>query len=79
MSATDLIEQMRPMPTEEKRAFVEKVWEEYGEELGWIEPDLTPEQIAKLDRRLADFEKNPRDGIPFEQIQAEMKAKYGWK
>jgi putative addiction module component (TIGR02574 family) len=41
--------------------------------------ELTPEQAAELDRRLAEFEKNPHDGIPFEQIQAEMKAKYGWK
>jgi len=41
--------------------------------------ELTPEQTAELDRRVAEFEKNPRDGIPFEQIQAEVKAKYGWK
>ncbi len=41
--------------------------------------ELTPEQAAELDRRIADIEKNPQDGIPFEQIQAEMKLKYGWK
>jgi putative addiction module component (TIGR02574 family) len=41
--------------------------------------ELAPEQVAELDRRIADFEKNPQDGIPFEQIQAEMKLKYGWK
>ena len=40
--------------------------------------ELTPEQAAELDRRIADFEKNPQDGIPFERIQAEMKLKYGW-
>ncbi len=41
--------------------------------------ELTPEQATELDRRLAEFKKNPRAGIPFEQIQTEMKAKYGWK
>ena len=51
MSATDLIEQMRLRPTAEKRAFIERVWAEYGEELGWGDPELTPEQIAELDRR----------------------------
>jgi putative addiction module component (TIGR02574 family) len=78
MSATELIEKLRPMPTEEKRAFVEQVWEEFGEELGWVDPDLTPEQTAELDRRLAEFEKNPHDGIPWEQVQAEMKQRFGW-
>jgi len=79
MSATELIEKMRPMPTEEKRAFVEQVWEEYGEELGWVDPDLTPEQTAELDRRLAEFEKNPHDGIPLEQVNAEINRRFGWK
>ena len=72
MSTTELIEKMRPMPTEEKRAFVEKVWEEFGDELGWVDSDLTPEQTAELDRRLAEFKKNPRGGIPWEQVEAEL-------
>jgi putative addiction module component (TIGR02574 family) len=76
MNATDLIEKMRPMPTEEKRAFIEKVWDEYGEELGWTEPDLTPEQIAELDRRAEDALKNPGRGISWEQLRDETVAKY---
>ena len=79
MSAAELIEKMRPMPTEEKRAFIEKVWEEFGEELGWVDPDLTPEQAAELDRRLAEFEKNPHSGIPREQIKAHMRERFGWE
>ena len=76
MSTTELIEKMRPMPTEEKRAFVEKVWEEYGEELGSIDPDLTPEQAAELDRRAEDALRNPGRGIPWEVLRDEMLAKY---
>jgi len=79
MSAAELIEKMRPMPTEEKRAFMERVWEEFGEELGWVDPDLTPEQAAELDRRLAEFEKNPRAGIPLEQVKADMRERFGWE
>jgi putative addiction module component (TIGR02574 family) len=78
MSATDLIELMRPMPTEEKRAFIKKVWAEYGAELGWLDPGLTPEQTDELDRRLAEFEKDPRTGIPLEHVQAEMRQRFGW-
>lgn len=77
MSTAELIEQMRPMTTEEKRAFVEKVWEEYGEELGWIDPDLTPEQAAELDRRLAEFETNPHAGTPLEQVEKELQQRFG--
>jgi putative addiction module component (TIGR02574 family) len=79
MSATELIEKMRPMATEEKRAFLEQVWTEFGEELGWAEPELTPEQKSELDRRLADFAKNPRAGNPLEQVKAEMLQRFGWQ
>lgn len=42
------------------------------------DPPPTPEQIAELDRRLADFEKNPHVGIPWEQVKAEMRQRFGW-
>jgi putative addiction module component (TIGR02574 family) len=69
MSATEIIEQMRSLPAEQKRQVVEQIWTEFGDELGWVDPDLTPEQAAELDRRLAEFEKNPREGISWEQVQ----------
>ena len=72
MSTTELIEILRPLPTEEKRAFVERVWEEFGEELGWVDPDLTPEQIVELDRRAEDALANPGRGKPAEQVFAEI-------
>jgi putative addiction module component (TIGR02574 family) len=55
----------------------QQVWQNITE--NGYDPDLTPEQIAELNRRLADFEKNPHDGIPWEQVQAEMKQRFGWK
>jgi len=79
MRATEFIEKMRPMPADEKRALVEQIWEEFGAELGWVDPDLTAEQGAELDRRLAEFEKDPQSGIPLEQVQAEMKQRFGWE
>ena len=42
MSGMEIIEQMRGLPTEEKRGIVEQIWKEFGGELGWIDPDLTP-------------------------------------
>ena len=54
----------------------QQVWSNINENgYAW---ELTPEQAAELDRRIADFEKNPHEGIPFEQVQAAIKARYGW-
>ena len=39
----------------------------------------TPEQSAELDRRIADFEKNPHDCIPWEQVEADLNKRFGWK
>jgi putative addiction module component (TIGR02574 family) len=77
VSATELIEKMRPMPTEEKRAVVEQIWEEFGDELAWSDPDLTAEQAAELDRRVEAVERDPSRGIPLERIQAEIKQRFG--
>jgi hypothetical protein len=76
MSAKDLIEQMRPMPAEEKRAFIEKVWEEYGEELGWLDPDLTPRQIAELDRRAERALKHPERSRPLDEVVADIEKRF---
>jgi putative addiction module component (TIGR02574 family) len=38
---------------------------------------LTDAQRAELDRRLADHRANPEDVIPWEEIEAEDRARYG--
>ena len=76
MRATELIEQMRPMPTEEKRAFVEKVWEVYGKELGWVDAELTPEQITELDRRAAEALQHPERCRPLEDVVADIEKRF---
>jgi hypothetical protein len=76
MSATELIEKMRPMPVEEKRAFVEQVWEEYGEELGWVDPELTPEQVAELDRRAERALAHPELCRPLEDVVADLEKRF---
>ena len=72
MSVSDIIEEIRPLSAKEKQEILERLWTEFGDELESFDPDLTPEQMAELERRLADFEKNPRSGIPAEQVFAEI-------
>ena len=74
MSAVEILEQIRRLSPEEQYEVAEKIWEEFGD----FDDELTREQAAELDRRLAAFEKNPHDGIPLEQVKAEMRQRFGW-
>ena len=73
MSAAEILEQIEHLPPAEQQLVAEKVLEKYGDF------ELTPEQAAELDRRLADFEKNPHDGVPWEQVEANLNKRFGWK
>jgi putative addiction module component (TIGR02574 family) len=77
MSATEILKAAKALPQDERIKLAQDFWEIIAED--GYDPDLTPEQAAELDRRLADFEKNPRDGIPWEQVEADLNKRFGWK
>ncbi len=79
MSVSEIIEQIRLLSAKEKQEILERLWTEFGDELQPFDPDLTPEQLAELERRAEDALANPGRGIPVEQVMAELKQKYGWK
>ena len=41
------------------------------------EPPLTPAQADELDRRLQEHRRDPKSGIPWEQVKVELDQKYG--
>lgn len=75
MSAAQVIEQFCKLPFEERTEAFEKIREFVGD----TDDELTPEQIAELERRAADARANPGRGIPWETLRAEMFARYGVK
>ncbi len=75
MSATEILEQIEHLPRAEQQAIAEQVWEKFGD----CNDELTPEQSAELDRRIADFEKNPHDCISWEQVEAKLNKRFGWQ
>jgi putative addiction module component (TIGR02574 family) len=75
MSATEILEELRRMPEIERRELVETIDLEFGD----FDDTITPEQKTELDRRAEEFSKNPRDGIPFEQVREEARKRFGWK
>lgn len=45
------------------------------ENLAWL--PLTDEQKAELDRRIADDDAHPNDGVTFEEMVAAARARHG--
>jgi putative addiction module component (TIGR02574 family) len=75
MSKMEILEELRRMPETERRELVETIDLEFGD----FNDELTPEQIAELERRAEEFRKNPQSGIPWEQVQENARKRFGWK
>ena len=71
MSAMEIMEEMRRMPEAERRDLTEKILEEFG----YLEDGPTPEQLAEFERRGEQLRRNPQNGIPWEQVRAELKER----
>ena len=72
MSAIEILEQIRRLPEPERRELVENIGLEFGD----FEDELTPEQLAELERRAEDALRHPGRGIPWEQLREETLLKY---
>jgi putative addiction module component (TIGR02574 family) len=68
VSATDILEQIRRLPENERREIVCQILEEFTE----VDDDLTSDQIEEAELRAERLSRNPESGIPWEQIRAEL-------
>src|SRR5216117_2837501 len=69
MSVAEVVEQFRNLPIEERREAFEQIREVVAD----VDDELTPEQIAELDRRAEDALKHPGRGTPVEEVSAEIR------
>ena len=75
-----LRDQVMQLPPDERRELIEDLWDSIHPP-GSARPGepfvLTEEQKAELDRRLADYERDPSRAIPWEVVRERLRAKYG--
>lgn len=57
------------LPREQRIALVLDIWNTIAAESG--KPLLTDAQRRELERRIAEDDANPEDGIPWEQVKAQ--------
>ena len=56
----------------ERILLVEKIWDSVVDENPQLE--LSPSEAEELDRRVADFRKNPQAGSTWDEIKARIRA-----
>ncbi len=54
----------------ERIQLVEDLWDSVAAETPPL--TLTPDEVAELERRLAEMDANPDSGIPWEQVKADI-------
>ena len=58
------------LSSKDRFELAQQVWSNVVED--GYEPELTPEQIAELDRRAEELRQHPERGIPWETVKAEL-------
>ena len=69
MSATQVLEQIHKLPFEEQREVFEQLRDEFDDE-------LTPEQIAELERRAERALAHPERCRPLEDVVADIEKRF---
>ena len=59
------------LPLDERTLLAEKIWDSLPEEVR--SADLTEEEKAELDRRIAEMEANPDAGSSWEEVRARLR------
>ncbi|HEU4931349.1 MAG TPA: addiction module protein [Pyrinomonadaceae bacterium] len=68
--SSNLTEEAKKLPVDERIALVEEIWDSIAEDNGCFE--LTDAQKQELDRRIRSIQQNPQAGRSWEDIKSEF-------
>lgn len=72
MSLPDLAELLK-LPADERAELAIALWESLSDEERHAELELSAEQRAELDRRLAEDEADPGSAIPWSEVRRKLR------
>jgi putative addiction module component (TIGR02574 family) len=72
MNKAALLDQLMRLPPEERVEIAYQLWDSVPTDSDDLE--LTEEQKAELDRRMAEYERDPSRAIPLEQFLARLQS-----
>jgi putative addiction module component (TIGR02574 family) len=76
MSKTEILNELSKLTREDRREIVRRVHELDGDD--WLdEGELSDEERALLESRLADHERNPDSAIPWEEFEPRLSRRLG--
>ena len=73
MSATELFKQAKALPIEDRVELTRQLCDNLADEGYDVDAAPTPEQLAELEERAERLRRHPEQGIPWEQVRAELK------
>ncbi|HEV2948660.1 MAG TPA: addiction module protein [Gemmataceae bacterium] len=73
MDLTTTLAAVRALDIDDRIRLVEEIWDEIAADHARFE--LTDSQKRELDNRLRDDDANPTDGVPWEVVRSEARAR----
>ena len=72
----DLLHELLKLSPAERIQLAEDLWDSVAADPANL-PPLTEEQIAEIERRIAEHERDPSTALSWDDIRARLWAKYG--
>jgi putative addiction module component (TIGR02574 family) len=72
MTRNEILDEIRKLAPEERAQLMEELYDTIEEDF-----PLTEEQWKEIERRDAELEADPSIGVPWEEVRARLRAKFG--
>ena len=72
MTRTEILAELMKLDSGERLQIVEMLWDSLDKGI----PELTDEQAAEVERRIAEHDRDPSSSIPWETVRARLWSQF---